>query len=251
MSVPAAEVSDLTVRYGDIPALEKVSFSLPESSFLAIIGPNGAGKSTLLDVLLGLRVPDEGSVSVLGLPTGKLSGARVAYVPQKKTFAHQFPATILELVVSGITGTWPWRINRDQRERALAMLAKTGVAQLANHSVQSVSGGELQRAFLARSLANDPELLILDEPAAGMDLRGEAAMYHILCDYQAESGATVMMITHDWEGARCHADLVLLLDRQVVAFGPAREVASEARLLSLFGHRGHVHETHPDAPANV
>lgn len=248
MSVPAVVVSDLAVRYGDSIALENVTFSVPESSFVAIIGPNGAGKSTLLDVLLGLRAPDRGAAAVLGLPPGKLSGARVAYVPQKKTFAQQFPATVEELVVSGITGTWPWRISRAQRARALEMLNKTGVAHLADQPVQKISGGELQRAFLARSLANDPELLVLDEPAAGMDLRGEAAMYHILCDYQAASGATVLMITHDWEGARCHADLVLLLDRRVVAFGPAREVASEARLLALFGHRGHVHETHPGAP---
>ena len=250
MSVPAVAVSGLTVRYGDVPALKEITFTVPPASYLAIIGPNGAGKSTLLDVLLGLKAPEQGSVSVLGLPPGKLSGARVAYVPQKKTFAQQFPATVLELVVSGITGTWPWRINRTQRARALDMLRKTGVIHLADQSVQKISGGELQRAFLARSLANEPELLVLDEPAAGMDLRGEAAMYHILCDYQAATGATVIMITHDWEGARCHADLVLLLDRSVVAFGPAREVASEARLLSLFGHRGHVHETHVGKPAH-
>lgn len=250
MTVPAVDVSDLTVRYGDAVALDRVSFSVPPASFLAIIGPNGAGKSTLLDVLLGLNLPGEGHVAVLGLPPGKLSGARVAYVPQKKTFAQQFPATVLELVVSGITGTWPWRISAAQRARALEMLRKTGVVHLADQPVQKVSGGELQRAFLARSLANEPELLVLDEPAAGMDLRGEAAMYHILCDYQAATGATVIMITHDWEGARCHANLVLLLDKHVVAFGPAREVASEARLLALFGHRGHIHETHAEKPAH-
>jgi len=242
----AVEVQHVSVSFGDFVALSDVTFSVPESAFLAIIGPNGAGKSTLLNVLLGLLPADHGSVSVLGRSPGTLAGMRVAYVPQKKTFAQQFPATVLELVVSGMLGTWPWRVTKPQREVALAMMEKTGVRHLADQSVHRVSGGELQRAFLARSLANSPDLLILDEPAAGMDLKGEAAMYHILCDYQAESGATVVMITHDWEGARCHADLVLLLDRAVVDFGPSREVASEARLLSLFGHRGHVHETHPE-----
>ncbi|MCF6285300.1 MAG: ATP-binding cassette domain-containing protein, partial [Candidatus Hydrogenedentes bacterium] len=139
------------------------------------------------------------------------------------------------------------RISRTHRERALRVMERTGVGNLANQSVQALSGGELQRAFLARSLVSKPQLLLLDEPAAGMDICGEAAMYHLLCDYQAESGATVMMITHDWEGARCHADQVLLLNRTVVGFGSAQEAASEERLLSLFGHRGHVHETHAGA----
>ena len=244
MKTTAVDVQGVGVSFGDFVVLKDVSFSVPTSAFVAIIGPNGAGKSTLLNVLLGLIPADRGTVTVLGKSPRALTGTRVAYVPQKKTFAQQFPATVMELVVSGMIGTWPWRISSSQRALALSMLEKTGVRHLAEKSVHRISGGELQRAFLARSLANSPDLLILDEPAAGMDLRGEAAMYHILCDYQAESGATVIMITHDWEGARCHADLVLLLDRAVVAFGPAREVASEARLLSFFGHRGHVHETH-------
>ena len=247
MRPTAVEAQHVSVSFGDFVALSDVTFAVPASAFVAIIGPNGAGKSTLLNVLLGLIPASAGTVTVLGKAPGALAGMRVAYVPQKKTFAQQFPATVMELVVSGMIGTWPWRMTRPQREIALAMMEKTGVRHLAEQSVHRVSGGELQRAFLARSLANSPDLLILDEPAAGMDLKGEAAMYHILCDYQAETKATVIMITHDWEGARCHADLVLLLDRAVVDFGPSREVASEARLLSLFGHRGHVHETHPGA----
>lgn len=248
MTQIVVDVRELTVRFNGAPALLDVTFSVPASSFVAIIGPNGAGKSTLLHVMLGLIAPDSGTVSVLGRRPRKLDGARVAYVPQKKTFALQFPATVMELVVSGITGSWPWRITKAHRSHALDMLERAGVAHLADQPVQRISGGELQRTFLARSLANSPNLLVLDEPAAGMDLKGEAAMYHILCDYQATTGATVIMITHDWEGARCHADRVLLLDRSVIDYGPAGEVASESRLLDLFGHRGHVHETHTGAP---
>ena len=247
MSTTAIEVRDLTVRFGTVDALKNVSFSVPDDTFTAIIGPNGAGKSTLLKVLLGLQRPQVGSATIFGDSPTDVERGLLAYVPQKKTFASQFPATVLELVTSGITGSWPWRIPRAHRERALHVMDRAGVTNLADRSVQTLSGGELQRAFLARSLVNTPRILLLDEPAAGMDMPGEAAMYHILCDYQADHNATVMMITHDWEGARCHADHVLLLDRELVGFGPAKTTASEARLLSLFGHRGHVHETHGGA----
>lgn len=248
MSEPVVAVDNLTVHFGAVPVLSEVSFRVPASSFVAIIGPNGAGKSTLLHVLLGLITPETGTVSVLGRAPNALRGAPVAFVPQKKTFAPQFPATVLELVVSGITGSWPWRITPGQRDHALEMMGHAGVTHLADQPVQRISGGELQRAFLARSLAKSPSLLILDEPASGMDLKGEAAMYHILCDYQARTGATVLMITHDWEGARYHADQVLLLDRTVIDYGAAADVATEARLLALFGHRGHVHHTHKGTP---
>lgn len=251
MSAAAIEATEVTVAYGDTVALNGVSFSVPTDSFTAIIGPNGAGKSTLLKVLLGLQAPTSGTIRVLGGPPEALDRNSLAYVPQKKTFATQFPATVLELVVSGITGGWPWRISNAHRERALHVMEQTGVTALADQSVRALSGGELQRAFLARSLVNTPQILLLDEPAAGMDMRGEAAMYHILCDYQSQQGATVMMITHDWEGARYHADQVLLLDRRIVDYGPAKKVASEARLLSLFGHRGHIHETHPEGDTHA
>lgn len=246
MTAPAIDVEALTVRYGDVTALRDVDVCIPRGAFAAIIGPNGAGKSTLLKVLLGLEKPAAGRVRVLGKPPAAPEPGAVVYVPQKKTFEALFPATVLELVVSGISGRWPWRISPAQRERAAAVMERTGVTALADQSVQALSGGELQRVFLARSLVNAPELLLLDEPAAGMDIRGEAAMYHILGDYQAESGATVLMITHDWEGARYHASHVLLLDQDVVGYGPARDTASEDKLLALFGHRGHVHETHPE-----
>jgi zinc transport system ATP-binding protein len=244
VSMAAIEAHHVSVRFGEVHALHDVSFSVPASSFTAIIGPNGAGKSTLLKVLLGLLPVDGGNTAILGREARLLARGVAAYVPQKKTFTDQFPATALELVVSGITGSWPWRISTANRDRALAVMERTGVAAHGARALQSLSGGELQRVFLARSLVNKPQVLLLDEPAAGMDIRGEAAMYHILCEYQEEQGATVMMITHDWEGARCHADQVLLLDRTVAAFGPAKEIASEERLLAFFGHRGHIHETH-------
>ena len=125
-------------------------------------------------------------------------------------------------------------------------MESTGVADIAARPIAVLSGGELQRVYLARSLVRKPRLLVLDEPGAGMDLAGEAEMYHILEHYQRASGATVFMITHDWEGARTHATHVLLLDRALVGFGPPKDVAAEENLLRVFGFAGHKEATHRD-----
>jgi zinc transport system ATP-binding protein len=244
----ALTVSQLTVRFGDFTALEDVTFSLPEGAFLAIIGPNGAGKSTLLNVLLGLRPPTSGEVQVFETAPGALPGPQLGYIPQVKTLDRSFPGVALELVATGLHRTWPWRISVAQRAQALAALEQTGAANVADRPIAKLSGGELQRVYLARSLVRRPRLMVLDEPAAGMDVIGEADMYHRLGHYQEQTGATVVMITHDWEGARFHATHVLLLNRALIGFGPPAEVAREENLLRVFGHRGHVHATHGTPP---
>jgi len=118
-------------------------------------------------------------------------------------------------------------------------MREAGVAHVAGRAIATLSGGELQRVYLARCLVRRPRLLILDEPGAGMDLAGEAEMYHLLEDYRKASNATVLMITHDWEGARVHATHVLLMHQGLAGFGPPEEVAREERLLAVFGFTGH------------
>ena len=232
------ELKDVSVQFGDVKALDEVSLSVESGDFVAIIGPNGAGKSTLLDVLLGLRKADSGTVQVDGLE-------HVGYIPQRKEMDRRFPGQAMELVMTGFLRTWPWRKTRmNETARAHEALERVGASYCAGKQITELSGGELQRVYLARSLVRDPKLLILDEPGAGMDLTGEADMYHRLLEYQQETNATVLMITHDWEGARVHADKVLLLDRRVVAYGDAKEVMDEEQLLHLFHHRGHVHHSH-------
>ena len=239
MTTPAVSMRGVSVRFGDFEAVRDVSFDAPEGAFVAIVGPNGAGKSTLLNVMLGLSEPTFGEVKVYGVAPSAFPAEKLGYVPQLKTLDRAFPAVALELVVSGIRRSWPWRVSATQRDVALDAMERTGTRHLADRSIAALSGGELQRVYLARSLVRKPTLIILDEPAAGMDMSGEAEMYHMLIDYQKQSNATVFMVTHDWEGARCHASHVLLIDRGVAGFGPPEEAANEERLLEVFGFAGH------------
>lgn len=237
---PALHVHRVQVRLGEVQVLEGIDFDLEAGRFLAIVGPNGAGKSTLVKVLLGLRRPDGGHVAVLGRPVGQVP-ERIGYVPQLKTFDRSFPASVTELVVSGLRRRWPAFLNPAERDRARHALAMVGAAPLADRSLAKLSGGELQRAFLARALVRKPKLVLLDEPATGVDFLAEHDLYDLLERYQADHGATIAMVTHDLSAARYHADRVLVLNRKQHGFGPPDEVLSERCLHEAFGHLGHSH----------
>lgn len=240
----AVSLSHVAVSFGEVLALEEASVDISEGSFVALIGPNGSGKTTLLNVVMGLLKPTAGVVKVFGEAPDKLPPSLLGYIPQVKTLQRDFPARVLELVATGLHPAWPWRIGRETRDKAMQALEQCHVEHLAMRPVGKLSGGELQRVFVARSIARQPRLMLLDEPAAGMDLAAEAALYHLLMHYQREHECTIIMITHDWEGARAHATHALLLNGRVLNYGPAAEVASERALLDLFGHRGHVQATH-------
>lgn len=213
---------------------------MPEGAFVAVVGPNGAGKSTLFKVLLGL-LPFQGEVRVFGRRPKEVDPGLLGYVPQIKTFDRSFPALSLELVVSEIRRAWPFRVTRKERARALEALEEVGALELAERPLGRLSGGQLQRVFLARALVKRPRLLLLDEPATGIDPLGEQDLYRLLEAYQARSGATVLMITHDWEAAFHHATHVLVLNRDVIGFGPPERALSEECLRRAFGHLGHAH----------
>jgi zinc transport system ATP-binding protein len=238
----AVEVDNLSVRLGEHVALSGVNLAIPENAFVAIVGPNGGGKSTLLKVLLGLLPPTTGRVRIWGRAPDEVPPELIGYVPQVKTMDRTFPALSIELVMTGVTRRWPWSPRRQAREEAMAALARVGAAHLAQRPLAKLSGGELQRVYLARSMVRRPKLVMLDEPATGIDAIGEADMYHMLEAYQEESVATLLMVTQDWHAATHHADLVLLLNRAQVSFGPPREALREDNLRAAFGHVGHPHE---------
>jgi len=238
----AIETRGLSVYLHERLVLDGITVSITPGTFTAVIGPNGAGKSTLLRALLGLTRPSRGTVRLFGGTPESLDPASVGYVPQLKTLDTTFPARAIDLVVSGLRRRWPWRSGKNEREQAIEALERVGVAHLSGRTLAQLSGGELQRVYLARCLVRQPRLILLDEPAAGMDASAEADMYHILEAYPGQTGATILMVTHDWEGARYHASHVLLLHRRLIAFGPPIEVMHKTQLGEAYGHDlpGHV-----------
>lgn len=234
-------VDSLTVRFGQLTALDKVSFGLAGGEFLAVVGPNGSGKSTLLRCLLGLLPFDSGSISILGQTPERLPSARIGYVPQVKTLDRSFPASSCELVVSGLRRRWPWSVGRTEHELAEQALNQVGIGHLSHRALSALSGGELQRVYLARALARKPELLVLDEPATGIDATAEQDMYDILDRVNREQGVTILMVTHDWLAARHHCSHALLLKSQLIAFGKSQEALNNANMSRAFGHEGHSH----------
>lgn len=234
----AVSVMNLTVRFDGVTALEDLSFLLPAGAFLAISGPNGSGKSTLLKALLGLVPPASGTIRLFDVPPSDQPEG-VAYVPQAKTLDRSFPGSSLDLIVSGLRRRWPWRTTEDEVDVAMEALRLVDAERLARRPVAVLSGGELQRVYLARAAARKPHLVLLDEPATGVDFVGEEIVYRVLDTWHKAGDMTVVMVTHDLAVAFHHATHVLLLNRRVVAFGPPQDTLKEGTLQHAYGHMGH------------
>lgn len=236
------EVKNLSLSYGDIKVLENLNFEIPENSFVSIVGPNGAGKTTLMKILLGLIKGYIGDVKIFGKDPSDVDPQLIGYVPQIKTMDRNFPALSIELVASGLIRRWPWSVKGNEEEKSLKALSMVKAEHLALRSITELSGGELQRVCLARSIVRNPKLVVLDEPATGIDAIGEADLYNLLEAYQKNSSSTILMITHDWHVAHHHSDFVLLLNRNQVSFGHPEVTLSENNLRMAFGHIGHEHK---------
>jgi zinc transport system ATP-binding protein len=235
------ETKNLSFNYNGISVLSDINISIPEGKFVSIVGPNGAGKTTLLKIVLGLIQNHSGSILVFGKTPSEVDPSLIGYVPQFKTMDRKFPAIAIELVASGLIRKWPWRIGGKSKNLAYQALSLVKSEHLAERSLSTLSGGELQRVCLARSFVRNPKLIVLDEPATGIDAIGESDLYNLLENYQSKSGATVLMITHDWHVAHHHSDLVLLLNRNQISFASPKEALSENNLRIAFGHIGHKH----------
>jgi len=242
----ALETIGLTVRMDDYVALEELNLTVNEGSFVAVVGPNGAGKSTLLKAILGLLPLADGEIHVFGQPADKARPGSVGYVPQFKTLDRAFPAVTCELVASGLRQSWPAVMRRREHERVLEALSLVGAAHLCHRPLGWLSGGELQRVYLARAIIRKPRLLLLDEPVTGIDMLGEDDMYSLLESYLTQREVTVLMVTHDWLAARHHATHALLLNRRLIAYGPPEQTLCDSCLRELFGHVGHTHHLAPE-----
>jgi ABC-type Mn2+/Zn2+ transport system ATPase subunit len=232
----AVQARNLGVERGGRRVLRDVTLGIEAGKFVCICGPNGGGKTTFLKAVLGLLPCSAGNLEVFG-ESPEAARRFVGYLPQRKGFAPNFPARVVELVVAGRQGVWPLHVRREEREWALGLLARVGGEDLADRPLAGLSGGETQRAFLARALANDPRLLLLDEPTAGVDAAGRAEFLELLADVASRGELTAVLVTHNLAAVRLLADQVAYLDGTLVAFGTPDEVlaAAEAQRLAFAG----------------
>ncbi len=245
----ALVVNGLSAAYDGPPVLERVSFELHGGELVIILGPNGAGKSTLFKILTGLKHADSGIVSVLdrSIEQARSDGC-IAYVPQEEHIDWQFPISVWDVVLTGRYGLlrteggirrflparWARRQDRDAVEAALEAVA---MLEYRDRPIGALSGGQKKRVFIARALAQEAGLLLLDEPLAGVDQRSEDLIFEVLQSAK-EAGRTLLMVTHDLQSAEEHADRLLLLNRTVVAFGTPDTVLTHDNLLQMYHGAG-------------
>jgi len=198
---------------GGIPILEDVTLSIREHDFLGIIGPNGGGKTTLLKVILGLVPPDSGEVRVFGGDPVK-NRRFVGYVPQHSLFDHDFPIKVMDVVLTGRAGKRLFRGYSDHdRELARNALEMVEMLPFEGRQIGKLSGGEQQRVFIARALAAEPKVLLLDEPAAGIDMHAQTEFYELL--KRLKETMTIVMVSHDITAISIHVDKIACLNRKL------------------------------------
>ena len=234
-------VRSLSAAYRGVPALWDVTWEAREAAMTAIAGPNGAGKSTLLNAAIGAIRPIAGEAIFWGRPFEE-SRARDAYVPQREAVDWDFPVTALEVVEMGAARAADWWLPRWVRRgparagaqaRALSQLEAVGLGTFADRPIGQLSGGQQQRVFLARALAQEADLLLLDEPFAGVDAETEEALFALLRE-RCDAGATVVAVHHDLQSARERFDDALLLAGSPVASGPAPATLTDGNLRRAF-----------------
>ena len=249
MTLPAIEVSDLTVAYGERPALWDVDLTVPSGTLMAIVGPNGAGKTTLIRAILGLVKPAAGRVSIYGKPYAE-QRRLVAYVPQRGTVDWDFPTSVLDVVMMGRYGSLGWlrRPGRAERAAALDALAQVAMEELADRQISQLSGGQQQRVFLARALVQHARVYLMDEPFQGVDATTERAIVELLQQLRSD-GRTVIAVHHDLQTVREYFDSVTLMNVRRIASGAVDEVFTDENLRATYGGRAGFLGRNGGAPA--
>lgn len=247
---PIIEVRDITVLRNDLVVLDSVSLDVHRGEFTAIVGPNGSGKTTLIKAILGLVKPDRGTIRVFGVPVSQLGEHRsnIGYVPQIFDIDLNFPITVFEAVLMGTYGRIGVgrRPKPEHRAAAIAALEKVGVADLKDRSLARLSSGQRQRVFIARALANTPDLLVLDEPTTGVDVASTGNLYSLLRQLKNE-GVTIVLVSHDIGVVAAYIDTIACLNVSMVAHCRPDEAVCKEALTEMYGcHVAYLH--HGDAP---
>jgi manganese/iron transport system ATP-binding protein len=233
---PILDVHKLSVRYNGRLALENVSFHLHAGELVAVVGPNGAGKSTLFKVVAGVLQPASGEVTVYGsVPHGHVC---IAYIPQRSQVDWSFPVNVADVVMMGRIaklGPLGWPRKRDWNFVHQA-LETVELGDLAKRQIGELSGGQQQRMFIARALAQEAELMLMDEPLSGLDLPSQESLLSLLDTLQKQN-VTVMVATHDLEQAAQYFDRIMLLNHRLIGFGAAQDILQPEKLIQAYGAR--------------
>ena len=217
-------LTGVSFAYGEAPVLDDVTVALHAATFVALVGPNGAGKSTFVKLALGLLSPNAGRVTLFGAePTNAAARSRLGYVPQRPFLGREFPATVREVVASGGVDRRWWRSVPDEHvDDALGLVSLT---ELAGARIGELSGGQQQRVFIAKALVRRPDLLVLDEPVAGVDAEQQEQFALTLGRLRDERGVAVLLVSHDLSAVESRLDRVIVL-RQRVRFDGSPAVLS-------------------------
>lgn len=235
---PLVSARGLVFGYGRERVLDGVDLDVRPGEFVALVGPNGSGKSTLLKLLLGILRPEAGSVRLLGAaPTKPQVRGRLGYVPQRPALSPELPATVREIVSSGQLAGGRWWRGPSRADRAAIghAIGSVGLGDQVTTPINELSGGQQQRAFIARAFAIEPELLILDEPIAGVDAASQRRFRDALVHLIEEHGSGVLLVSHELSAVANDVDRVIVLRQRVIFDGPPAELAASG--VSLGVHR--------------
>ncbi len=228
-------VHALTVAYKDKPVLWNVSAQIPSGVMCAVVGPNGAGKTTFIKSILGLIKPIAGTVAFFDGSYAQ-HYQKIAYVPQRNSVDWDFPVSVFDVVLMGRYGHIGWfkRPRKQDIDAAHIALHQVGLSAFANRHISQLSGGQQQRVFLARSLAQDAQLYIMDEPFAGVDIATEKTMIVLLKQLRSQ-GKTIIVVHHDLQTLQEYFDWILMLNKQVIACGPINQVLNKESIAIAYG----------------
>lgn len=232
----AVEVKNLNFSYAGIPALEDINFKVTSNTLCAIVGPNGAGKSTLIKCIVGLMKPSSGEVNVHCSHNSKSHS--IGYVPQRHTIEDNFPISVLEVVSTGrIIGNRKWfRFNKEDKEKIDHAIESVGLQDLGKQKFHELSGGQQQRVLIAKALTSEPDVLILDEPTAGVDAQSQQlfrdALAHTIKDHQT----TVLLVSHELSAVSELVEQILVLKKKILFDGTPQELTDKGVSLGIHEH---------------
>ena len=223
MTLKAVEINHLSIKFNEQLILNDINFSIEEKDFMAIIGPNGGGKTTLLKVILGILTPDEGKVKVFGKDPKKAKDL-MGYLPQRLDFDHDFPINVFETVLMGRYHGLLKKYSNQDHKAVTQALKDVEMDELKDRQISKLSGGQMQRVFIARAIVRDPKLLIMDEPMASIDPEMQHSFYELMS--RLKNKMAIVLVSHDVGAVSTHVDKIACLNQKLYYHGPVEDSAN-------------------------